>query len=164
VFGVSIDGAHQETYEQYRRGGKLDTVLANCRLMRDAKRRLGSATPLLIWEFHVFSHNTDDIERARALAAELEMGIAVVKGWVAGLRPSMSKSASNARRPSPGSDTVRTSRPAALSTPSLVHTRRTMRSTISGTAGRPAAMRARAAVAVEPSPGHHPHRRRNEGA
>ena len=84
VFGVSIDGAQQETYEQYRRGGKLDTVLANCRLMRDAKRRLGSATPLLIWEFHVFSHNTDDIERARALAADLEMGIAVVKGWVAG--------------------------------------------------------------------------------
>ena len=84
VLGVSIDGARQETYEQYRRRGKLEKVLENCRTVRDAKRRLGSATPRLVWEFHVFSHNTEDIEEARALARELEMDIAVDKGWVVG--------------------------------------------------------------------------------
>ena len=84
VLGVSIDGAHQETYEQYRRAGNLDLVLQNCRLVRDARRKLGSATPALVWEFHVFEHNQHDVDRAKALAAELEMEIAIEKGWVVG--------------------------------------------------------------------------------
>jgi hypothetical protein len=84
VLGVSIDGARQETYEQYRVRGDLELVLRNCRLVRDAKRRIGSPTPRLIWEFHVFPHNTADIPLARTLAAELEMEISVDKGWVVG--------------------------------------------------------------------------------
>jgi MoaA/NifB/PqqE/SkfB family radical SAM enzyme len=84
LLGVSIDGARQETYAQYRVRGDLELVLRNCRLVRDAKRRLQSATPRLIWEFHVFPHNTGDIALARALAEELEMEISVDKGWVVG--------------------------------------------------------------------------------
>ncbi|MBX3025616.1 radical SAM protein [bacterium] len=84
VLGVSIDGARQETYEQYRVKGDLSLVLHNCRLVRDAKRRLSSQWPRMIWEFHVFPHNTGDIEAARQMAAELDMEIAVDKGWVIG--------------------------------------------------------------------------------
>ncbi len=84
VLGVSLDGARQETYEQYRVRGDLATVLRNVRLVADAKRRLGSATPKLIWSFHVFPHNVDDVEPARAMAAELGMEFAVEKGWVVG--------------------------------------------------------------------------------
>ncbi len=84
VLGVSIDGARQQSYEQYRVRGDLDTVLANCRLMKEAKEKLGSTTPNVVWEFHTFSHNTDDIELARSMAKELGMGIVVSKGWVAG--------------------------------------------------------------------------------
>jgi MoaA/NifB/PqqE/SkfB family radical SAM enzyme len=84
VMGVSIDGAHQETYAQYRIGGDLATVLRNCRLVQDAKRRLGADTPRLWWSFHVFPHNVADVERAGALAAELGMAMAVEKGWVVG--------------------------------------------------------------------------------
>jgi pyruvate-formate lyase-activating enzyme len=84
LLGVSIDGARQEIYEQYRVHGNLELVLRNCRLVRDAKRRIGSPTPRLIWEFHVFPHNTTDIPLARTIAAELEMEIAVEKGWVVG--------------------------------------------------------------------------------
>ena len=84
VLGVSIDGARQETYEQYRVGGDLETVLRNCRLLVEAKRRLGSTTPALVWEFHVFPHNVADVEPARAMAADLGMEIAVSKGWVVG--------------------------------------------------------------------------------
>lgn len=82
--GVSIDGAWQASYVQYRVGGDLDTVLANCRLVRDAKRRLGSSTPELVWAFHMFPHNTGDVPRARELAAELEMTFFLEKGWVVG--------------------------------------------------------------------------------
>jgi len=68
----------------YRKDGSVIWISENCRAVRDAKRRLGSATPRLVWEFHVFRHNTEDIEQARALAHELEMDIAVDKGWVVG--------------------------------------------------------------------------------
>jgi organic radical activating enzyme len=84
VLGVSIDGARQETYERYRVRGKLAKVLENCRLVADAKTRLGSSTPRMVWEFHVFEHNVDDVLEATRLARELGMEIAVTKGWTLG--------------------------------------------------------------------------------
>jgi organic radical activating enzyme len=84
VLGVSIDGARQETYEQYRVRGRLDTVLHNVALVREARQRLAATTPRLVWEYHVFPHNVDDIETARARAAELGMDLAVSKGWTVG--------------------------------------------------------------------------------
>lgn len=83
VLGVSIDGAQQETYATYRVRGDLERVLTNCRLVRDAKRRLGSTTPRVVWEFHAFPHNVGDVPRARELAAELDMDISVSPGWIA---------------------------------------------------------------------------------
>ncbi len=84
VLGVSLDGARQETYEQYRVRGNLELVLENCRRVRAAKQRLHSPTPAMGWEFHVFAHNTGDVEQAREMARELDMDIAVEKGWVVG--------------------------------------------------------------------------------
>ena len=84
LLAVSIDGATQEGYEQYRVGGSLDLVLRNVRLINEVKRACGSSTPRVIWSYHVFSHNQHEIEAARALAAELEVEFAISKGWVAG--------------------------------------------------------------------------------
>lgn len=81
---VSIDGARQDTYERYRVRGDLQTVLANCRLVIEAKRRLQSTTPTLNWEFHVFPHNVDDHAAVSALAAELGMNLLTFKGAVPG--------------------------------------------------------------------------------
>ncbi len=82
--GVSLDGATQESYATYRVRGQLDRVLANCRLMQEAKRRLGSTLPKIYWSFHVFPHNTEDIAQAGAMARELDMDLVVEKGWVVG--------------------------------------------------------------------------------
>lgn len=84
TLGVSIDGAHQETYEQYRVGGDLAQVLGNCERIRDAKRRLRSRTPEVRWLFHTFPHNIFDVELAKQKAAELDMEITFEKGWVVG--------------------------------------------------------------------------------
>jgi len=84
TLGVSIDGAHQESYEKYRVRGALERVLDNVRLVNEAKRELSSTTPQLFWEFHVFQHNRDEVEQARAMAQDLGMQISVDKGWVAG--------------------------------------------------------------------------------
>jgi pyruvate-formate lyase-activating enzyme len=84
LLGLSIDGARQATYEQYRVGGELDLVLHNCRLLTAAKRRLGSRTPRITWSFHAFAHNVDDVEVARAMAEELGIEFHVSRGRVFG--------------------------------------------------------------------------------
>jgi MoaA/NifB/PqqE/SkfB family radical SAM enzyme len=68
---VSLDGATQENYEKYRQGGDIELVLRNAKMVIDAKKRLGAATPHTIWSYHVFEHNVDEVEAARAMAAEL---------------------------------------------------------------------------------------------
>src|SRR5206468_3932305 len=84
LLGVSIDGSRQDVYEQYRVHGDLDLVTRNCRLVTEAKRRLGSATPRMIWTYHVFAHNRDDVEAARARAHELGMDFHAARGRVVG--------------------------------------------------------------------------------
>lgn len=84
VLGVSIDGARQETYEQYRVGGVLDTVLRNCELVTQAKTRLNTSTPRVVWAFHVFPFNRDDVEPARMRAAELGIDFHASRGRVVG--------------------------------------------------------------------------------
>jgi MoaA/NifB/PqqE/SkfB family radical SAM enzyme len=84
ILGVSVDGARQETYEQYRVRGDLSLVFENVRKINAAKRKLGSSTPDVAYEYHLFSHNLQEVEEARAIARELDMRLWVSKGWVAG--------------------------------------------------------------------------------
>lgn len=63
---VSLDGATPETYSHYRRKGELDLVRSNMRRIQEAKARLGSETPEVIWQFLVFRHNEHEIETAQA--------------------------------------------------------------------------------------------------
>jgi hypothetical protein len=81
---VSIDGATQGTYERYRKRGRLDLVLDNCRRLAEAKRRAGTATPHVIWAFHVFEYNVHELSAARALAKDLGMQLGIEKGWTIG--------------------------------------------------------------------------------
>ena len=84
VLGAAADGATQESYARYRRGGSLDLVLANLELLERTKRRLRSPTPRLVWSFHVFAHNVHQIEQAQAAAARLGIQFSVSKGFVTG--------------------------------------------------------------------------------
>ncbi len=84
IMGVSIDGASQSIYEQYRVRGDMERVLRNCRLMVDAKRRLGSTTPRIIWGFHVFGHNAHEREAASQLAREIGIEFHASRGRVFG--------------------------------------------------------------------------------
>lgn len=69
----SIDGATQDTYEQYRRRGKIDVAFRNLRAMADEKRRAGRDLPYLNWRYILFTWNDSDAEmdRARELAADI---------------------------------------------------------------------------------------------
>ena len=71
---VSCDGATQETYAGYRRGGDLELVLENMSSIARAKRRRGSLFPCC------WAHNDDHLFVSRADAqsstlASLQFGV-----------------------------------------------------------------------------------------
>jgi len=68
---ISIDGATQETYASYRKEGKLDQVIEGTRNVIEAKRRLKSKTPHVVFQFLVVRPNEHEIQAVRDLAKEL---------------------------------------------------------------------------------------------
>ena len=68
---MSIDGATQPVYQQYRRNGNIDYVYENIRNLVESRRRLGSGTPILHWQFLAFEHNEHEIPLAIERAHEL---------------------------------------------------------------------------------------------
>jgi radical SAM protein with 4Fe4S-binding SPASM domain len=72
---ASIDGATQETYAQYRVGGRLDRALNNLRQLVRAKKRLGLKTPHLGWNFLINKFNEHEMERAQKMADDLGVPI-----------------------------------------------------------------------------------------
>ncbi|MBM3810017.1 MAG: radical SAM protein [Acidimicrobiia bacterium] len=77
----SLDGVTQETYAQYRKGGDLDTVLANIHKLNQLKQRYGSPYPKLLWQFILFPHNQHQVEEARRMAEELGMRFRIKLAW-----------------------------------------------------------------------------------
>lgn len=68
---ISLDGTTQEVYQQYRRGGHLDKVLAGARNIVKWKRELKSKTPYVFFQFLVVKPNEHQIEEVKALAKEI---------------------------------------------------------------------------------------------
>ena len=70
---VALDGASQETYERYRVGGVFADVVANVRRVRRVQEARGDHRTRLEWKFVVNRYNEHELDRARAMAAELGM-------------------------------------------------------------------------------------------
>lgn len=68
---ISVDGTTQEIYEQYRIGGKLSDVLQGAANVVAAKKRLGSSTPHIIFQFLVVKPNEHQIPDVYKLAREI---------------------------------------------------------------------------------------------
>lgn len=68
---ISIDGTTQETYEQYRKGGRLDKVLEGAAHVVKWKRALKSRTPFIIFQFLVVRHNEHQIADVKTLARKI---------------------------------------------------------------------------------------------
>ncbi|HEX2970732.1 MAG TPA: radical SAM protein [Tepidisphaeraceae bacterium] len=58
---VSCDGLSQESYEKYRRNGKLAKVVENLKLIHETKKRLGRSRPKVELQFLAFKHNEHEI-------------------------------------------------------------------------------------------------------
>ncbi len=68
---ISIDGTSQETYEAYRKGGKLQKVIEGTRNMVLMKKKLRSKTPHLVFQFLVVRPNEHQITEVRKLTKEM---------------------------------------------------------------------------------------------
>ena len=84
---LSIDGASQETYSKYRRGGNFDTVIANVRRLQEIKRELNSKDPELHWQFVLNEFDELDAGKAVEMAKELGIGIYFKRNWDPAYRP-----------------------------------------------------------------------------
>jgi radical SAM protein with 4Fe4S-binding SPASM domain len=68
---ISIDGTTQETYQQYRVGGKLDKVLQGAANIVKWKKKLERKTPFVIFQFLVVRHNEHQIAEVKRLGKSL---------------------------------------------------------------------------------------------
>lgn len=76
---VAVDGITQKTYELYRQGGNLETVLDGVRLFVERKRALSSKTPRIVLRFVVMKQNEAEIPRLRELAKSLGVDALALK-------------------------------------------------------------------------------------
>lgn len=70
---VSLDGASQESYNKYRLNGEIEKVVTNTKAIVEAKKRAGSSTPLIKWQFIVMKHNEQEIDKIKKLARETDV-------------------------------------------------------------------------------------------
>ncbi len=70
---VSVDGASQEIYETYRKGGQLTQVTSGIERLIQTRARLKSRKPYLILQHIVFKHNEDQLAEIKALASKLKV-------------------------------------------------------------------------------------------
>lgn len=68
---ISVDGITQETYESYRKEGKLEVVLQGARNVVKWKKKLKSRTPHLIFQFLVVQPNEHEVPEIYRLAKEI---------------------------------------------------------------------------------------------
>jgi MoaA/NifB/PqqE/SkfB family radical SAM enzyme len=77
---LSIDGASQDTYAQYRRGGNFNDVIRNMEILLRIRKKLAARQPFVEWRFLVFKHNEHDVAAAHAMAAQMGVDKIGVEG------------------------------------------------------------------------------------
>jgi radical SAM protein with 4Fe4S-binding SPASM domain len=68
---ISIDGATQEVYEQYRKEGVLSAVLQGAKNLVQAKKEMNSSTPHIVFQMLVVKPNEHQIEEVKRMAREI---------------------------------------------------------------------------------------------
>ncbi len=79
VLIFSVDGLDQQTYEQFRDGGRLDRALEGIRQVVAEKRRQGAETPLVNFRYIVTRHGEKDLGRVEAFARELGVDVLTLR-------------------------------------------------------------------------------------
>jgi len=78
---VSIDGASDETYKIYRKGGNFNRVIENIKKLNKYKKIYCSEFPKLKWQFVIFGHNEYELPVAKDMAKRLDMEFIPKLNW-----------------------------------------------------------------------------------
>lgn len=70
---ISLDGADQETYSKYRKGGDFNQVIMGIKTLVEVKNKLHARTPKVLIQCLVMKHNEHQIEQMKKLAVELKV-------------------------------------------------------------------------------------------
>lgn len=81
---VSIDGASQDTYVQYRKSGDFNLVIDNLKRIVKMKRELKSKLPYIEVQFIVMKHNEHEVGKIEELAKEIGVDKLTLKGVIVG--------------------------------------------------------------------------------
>jgi radical SAM protein with 4Fe4S-binding SPASM domain len=97
---VSLDGASQESYEAYRKGGDFNKVIDHIRLLLEKKRKMQSPYPQITLQFVIFKNNEKDIPKMKALAKRLGVDLFFRQGALGGkgLSPPLTKDSTVAEK------------------------------------------------------------------
>jgi hypothetical protein len=87
----SIDGATQDIYKIYRKGGNFETVINNIKVINSFKEKYRTKYPILRWQFIVFGHNEHELPLARKMAKVLNMDFYPKTNWNSEYSPIMDK-------------------------------------------------------------------------
>jgi MoaA/NifB/PqqE/SkfB family radical SAM enzyme len=68
---MSIDGATAATYGKYRIGGNFELVISNIRRLVEARKKLESSTPFIVWQYLLFDHTISEMDQAEKLGQQL---------------------------------------------------------------------------------------------
>ena len=79
LLNMSIDGSTQETYEKYRVGGDLETVVRNLKAIIAQKRHRGVACPEIVCQVVVTRNNENEIDEIRRMMDALGVDRVVTK-------------------------------------------------------------------------------------
>ena len=70
---ISLDGASQESVENYQKGNDFQLVIKNIEKIVKCKELLKSKSPFIQWRFLVNKYNENEIEKAKLLAKRLKI-------------------------------------------------------------------------------------------
>ncbi len=84
---VALDGATQEVYQLYRRGGNIENVYSNIIKIKEYKEKYESDYPELIWQFILMNENQHEAEAAAKKAEELGMKMHFILDYRGGFVP-----------------------------------------------------------------------------
>lgn len=87
AISISLDGASQKTYKRYRKNGNFDNVINNIKKLNKYKNEFKSNYPKLNWQFVIFGHNEDEIEKAQMYAKKLNMTFKPKLSWDSKISP-----------------------------------------------------------------------------
>ncbi|MDD5012038.1 MAG: radical SAM protein [Candidatus Nanoarchaeia archaeon] len=76
---VSLDGASEETYQQYRKGGNFKKVIESIQFLVNEKKRLKCANPYIKLQFIIMKSNEHEIQKIKSLSKSLGVDEIVFK-------------------------------------------------------------------------------------